>query len=150
MRKIDISTEVFAKIWSLRIEGEETENEILQRILVGADEDATEVEGAIGPVGEDGVYDRRHGIHFPRGMRIWWRYKRRDFYAVAEKGCWRRRDNNERFLSLNALTQSIADAPQNAWAAWRFEDAEGRSRLLHELRHRVFQTRYGPVGNSAR
>lgn len=34
MRDICISTETFARIWSLRQEGEETENEILQRLLV--------------------------------------------------------------------------------------------------------------------
>lgn len=33
MRTIDVTTDVFAKIWSHRTEGEETENEILRRIL---------------------------------------------------------------------------------------------------------------------
>jgi negative regulator of replication initiation len=33
MRVIEISTEVFAKIWSQRIEGEESENAILERLL---------------------------------------------------------------------------------------------------------------------
>lgn len=33
MRTIEISTAVFAKIWSHRLDGEETENAILERIL---------------------------------------------------------------------------------------------------------------------
>lgn len=33
MRSIDISTDVFAKIWSLRVDGEESENQILRRVL---------------------------------------------------------------------------------------------------------------------
>ncbi|WP_152522555.1 hypothetical protein [Sphingobium ummariense] len=33
MRTIEISTNVFAKIWANRIEGEESENQILQRLL---------------------------------------------------------------------------------------------------------------------
>lgn len=33
MRTIEISTDVFAKIWAQRIEGEESENQILQRLL---------------------------------------------------------------------------------------------------------------------
>ena len=33
MRKIDVSTEVFAKIWAQRIAGEESEDEILKRLL---------------------------------------------------------------------------------------------------------------------
>jgi hypothetical protein len=34
MREIEIDTEVFAKIWSHRLGGEESENEILRRLLV--------------------------------------------------------------------------------------------------------------------
>ena len=37
MRNIEITTEVFSKIWSLRQEGEETENEILLRVLAQRD-----------------------------------------------------------------------------------------------------------------
>jgi hypothetical protein len=33
MRNIEISTGVFSRIWALRQEGEESENEILQRVL---------------------------------------------------------------------------------------------------------------------
>ena len=33
MRTIEISTDVFAKIWAQRIDGEESENQILQRLL---------------------------------------------------------------------------------------------------------------------
>jgi hypothetical protein len=33
MRTIEISTEVFARIWALRAGGEETEDDILQRVL---------------------------------------------------------------------------------------------------------------------
>lgn len=33
MRTIEISTDVFAKIWAQRIDGEESENQILERLL---------------------------------------------------------------------------------------------------------------------
>ena len=33
MRSIEVSTEVFARIWAFRESGEETENEILERLL---------------------------------------------------------------------------------------------------------------------
>ena len=33
MRSIEVSTEVYAKIWAFRIEGEESEDEILRRLL---------------------------------------------------------------------------------------------------------------------
>lgn len=39
MRAIDVSTAVFAKIWSHRKEGEETENAILERLLDASDVD---------------------------------------------------------------------------------------------------------------
>ena len=38
MRQISVSTRVFAAIWGARVEGEESENEILERLLLGGGE----------------------------------------------------------------------------------------------------------------
>lgn len=40
MRTIEISTKTFAAIWALRIDGEETENQILERVLTAPEQNA--------------------------------------------------------------------------------------------------------------
>lgn len=50
MKKISISTDVFAAIWSNRIEGEETENEILERVLLRGEELSSGIGGIEQPL----------------------------------------------------------------------------------------------------
>ena len=46
MRTISIDTDVFARIWAHRFEGEETENDILRRLLSPSKRRQSRVEGA--------------------------------------------------------------------------------------------------------
>ena len=136
MRQINVSTKVFARIWSLRLEGEESEDDILRRVLLGPERVSAQVEnspksdGGGGP----GFYDQRHNLQFPEGFEVRWRYKGRDYFAVASGGYWVREDTAEQFRSLNELTASVADSPQNVWSAWEYENLDGLPTSIHALR----------------
>jgi len=136
MKQIDVSTEVFARIWSLRKEGEETEDEILRRVLLGHFEVEAQNEIPARATGGDrpGVFDARNGIHFPEGFRINWRYKGQDHEAIAERNAWRLVGTSRLFASLNELTQFISDSPQNAWTAWKYFNLDGIPESIDSLR----------------
>ena len=65
MKAINVSTEVFARIWSLREEGEEDENAILKRVLGGASEHA-----AVEQPQPRATFDKSPNF-YDRGPRTW-------------------------------------------------------------------------------
>jgi hypothetical protein len=135
MKEISVSTSVFSLIWSLRQEGEETENDILERILLG------EKSGGKAPhlpkeKVEAGFIDPRNGVRFKEGFEIFRNYKGKNYMAIATKGNWKIKGANEYYSSLNQLSQSIIDGNENAWVNWNYKDKRGFTKKLVEYRNR--------------
>ena len=120
-RMIQVSTDVYAKIWASREAGEETENAILGRLLGCPPSKASNGESVQSDTG--GVHDARNDVHFPEGFEITRTYRRKDYRAVASQGAWLRSDTGERFPTLNQLNESIAAGPENVWnGTWKYRD----------------------------
>ena len=133
-RNIGVSTDVFATIWAKRREGENTEDEILRRVL-GCVGKAPPPENGAAPKLEGGVYDSRNGVPFPEGFEVFRTYKRREYSAVARAGFWVRQDDGRRFPTLNQLNASIAAGAENVWNGnWKYRTADGSIRSIGELR----------------
>jgi hypothetical protein len=130
MRSITISTEVFARIWSLRQQGEETEDAILRRVLPGTMNEASEV--AI--ISEGTMRDRRSGANFPEAFEIFRTYLGRDYKAHARAGRWVLEHNGQAHASLNELSKAVGAKTENAWANWYFNGPDGTRRAVSELR----------------
>ncbi len=140
MREIKVSTAVFASIWANRRDEEETEDEILQRLLldrassVNLSDSIIQEENSDNKI--DGVLDRRNNVHFLEGMRISRSYKGNEYTAVASSGLWVREDTQQKYPTLNQLNTSITEGPENVWNGnWRFVDS-GISRSINLLRKR--------------
>ncbi len=133
-RTIPISTDVFAAIWARRLDGEESEDAILRRVLGCDPESATPASNTINEV-DIGYVDTRNNVTFPRGFTIFRTYKRKEFAAVAEGGHWRRTDNGQTYSTLNQLNVSIAAGNENVWNGnWKFKEADGTIKSIDALR----------------
>lgn len=134
-RTITISTEVFAAIWANRQDGEETEDAILRRMLDCNPAPANGQETAPTSHLNGGVYDTRNDVHFPRGFAIFRTYKHRHYEAIAQDGVWVRKDNGERYPTLNQLNSSIAAGAENVWNGnWKYRDKDGSVQSIDRLR----------------
>lgn len=133
-RTITISTDAFAAIWARRQDGEDTEDEILRRIL--GCESAPKVNVTGTSTGDArGVHDTRNDVYFPRGFIAMRTYKRREYEAVAENGTWLRKDNGKRYPTLNQLNTSIAAGAENVWNGnWKYRAEDGSLRSIGALR----------------
>lgn len=133
-RTIPVSTDVFAAIWATRQEGEDTEDDILSRILGIAKSDKdSPPQRALQGIG--GCHDRRNNVHFAQGFEIFRTYKRRDYRAIAQDGNWLRLDTGNLYPTLNQLNTSIAAGTENVWNGnWKFKDESGMIHSIDALR----------------
>lgn len=131
MRQVNLSTDVFAKIWSMRESGEETEDQILRRVL--AIQEGVCVPPANSSAGR-GYRDPRSGVELPAGFEIFRRYKGKEFKARATGGGWTLINDNRFYPSLNALSQKVTDGNENAWVNWNYVSDDGEIRKVSELR----------------
>lgn len=133
-RSIEISTDVFAAIWAIRQEGEESEDEILRRVLnekhpQRRDETANSNAG--------GVFDVRNDVQFEEGFEVFRNYKNKQYRATATAGAWIRQDTGQAFPSLSALNQTIVAGNENIWNGnWKFLESDGRATSINALRKR--------------
>lgn len=127
MRTISVSTDVFARIWGLREDGEETENEILSRVLSDGAPKLV-VEPA-----EVGFHDPRYGVSFRAGFEIFRSYLGSEFKARARGGRWVL-DDGRTATSLNELSRLVGAKTENAWANWFWRDETGHRRSVSDLR----------------
>ncbi len=139
MRQIDISTDVFAKIWALRLAGENSEDSILKRVLWSLPQDPTASvlrQNAPTPASPaSGFSDSRYGVRVPEGFEIYRTYLGQAFRARASGGKWTLKNNGEAYDSLNELSRAIGARTENAWKNWYFDDAvNGIRRLVGDLR----------------
>jgi hypothetical protein len=133
-RTLTVSTDVFAAIWARRQDGEDSEEEILRRIL-GCQSFDKESAPNLTAKNKGGVHDTRNGVHFPRGFVAMRTYKRRQYEAVAEDGAWLRKDNGKRYPTLNQLNASIAAGAENVWNGnWKYRADDGSLRSIGTLR----------------
>lgn len=135
MRTISISTDVFAALWQARREGEESEDDILRRIL-DAPTPATKAPNEIGGGRMGGFYDERSGVHFPEGKRIYRTYKGHKREAIATRDRWLVEATGQSFHSLHKLSQSVNDGKhENAWMNWKYRDEQtGEEHPIDHLR----------------
>ena len=141
MRSINVSTEVFAKLWSLRQEGEETEDDVLRRVL-GCKPRSASIEAA--REGDGGYHDPRHNTHFPEGFEIFRSYKGTDYRARATRGGWLLLNDGKIYPSLNALSNAVVDGiAENAWVNWWYTAENDERRRISDLRDTSKVTRRG-------
>lgn len=149
-RTIEISTDVFAAIWAARREGEESENDILQRILQNSSSNLSQVvrvakttlnaakSGALKAstaLKVEGYYDSRNDVFFKDGFMAFRHYKGQVYHAVVMNGQWVRTDTLDFYISLNKLNESIASGTENIWNGnWKYEDENGVPHSIDKLR----------------
>lgn len=134
-RSIEVSTDIYAAIWAARQPGENTEEEVLARLLeCNPTASAMKVE-PVGRVAGTGVYDTRNNVRFAEGFEIFRNYKGRRYEATALGGVWVRKDNGLTYPTLNQLNSSIARGAENVWNGnWKFRDELGKEQSIAKLR----------------
>jgi hypothetical protein len=132
MRSIMVSTDVYAGIWSQRRPGEESEDAILRRLLLGGSQEAeTSPDTAPPPAG---LVDRRYGVHFGDGFTIFRTYLGTEFRARVRGGRWVLETTGQDYGSLNELSQAVGAKAENAWVNWFFLDPDGERQPVSALR----------------
>jgi hypothetical protein len=145
MRDIRVSTDVYAAIWSSRLEGEETEDAILLRILGrrgesqgklrlehGGDAPSTVVNDLQGS--SSGYSEPRFDVYFTEGEEIFRYYKGTRYRAIATKGMLLLLNDKTLHESLNQLNEAIVSGRENAWDAWEVMRG-GKTQKVDELRN---------------
>jgi hypothetical protein len=139
MRAINVSTEVFAAIWSARSDGEDSENAILERVLKvqkRPTENGTLKERVLGSVAErrNGIYLPEYDLHFQEGFEIFRVYKGKRFTATVNGGGWFLKNDSRRYPSLHKLSWAVVGGRENSWTNWRYPGPQGGEKLIDELR----------------
>mgnify|MGYP007061001839 FL=1 len=137
MRIIEVSTEVFAKIWALRQHGEESEDVILRRILFAESEGTApkRKENSSDLTGAGlGYVEERYGVAVPEDFRIYRVYLGKDYSARAKSGRWLLEQTGEIFPNLNQLSRAVTSGPENAWKNWFYIDRDGQRKAVDSLR----------------
>lgn len=136
MKTIEVSIDVFARIWLLRAPGESNEDEILKRILdVAPNRTAQFLPRPVVQASAEGFFDSRHNVQFPEGFEIFRTYLGREFRALASSGSWVMSHDNTAHRSLNELSKAIGARTENAWKNWFFLDKEGFRKAVADLRN---------------
>lgn len=134
MRSVTLSTDVFARIWSLRRAGEDTEDMILRRVL-----ECPSAPNAVSlpipsPQPQNGLSDSRSGVFFVEGFEVFRVYLGKEYRARVVSGAWMLLNDNRTFGSLNELSRAIGAKTENAWLNWYFIDQSGKRRAASDLR----------------
>lgn len=131
MRTIQISLDVFQAIWTARKADEQSEDQILRRLLKLPGAPKQPERDLITTVG---FHDPRYGVKLPHDFKIFRTYKGKKYYAQAIQGFWISSADGMGYGTLNELNTSIGIAgPENAWKAWFYDD-NGKTRPLSDLR----------------
>jgi hypothetical protein len=132
MRPVPLSTEVYAKIWSLHQPGEDSEDAILRRVL-GVNPAAA--QSAPAAPAKIGFSDPRFKIELPEGFVISRIYKGVEYRAVARDGKWHLESTGASYSTLNQLSQAVSGNVENAWRNWYFTGQDGKRYLMLTLRN---------------
>jgi hypothetical protein len=132
-RTVQLSTDLYAAIWKSQKPGEQSEEEILRRILNLPPLNGSQRQNGHSVIG---LYDRRNEVKFSPGFAIFRNYKGRRYAARVQAGAWYREDNGETYPTLNQLSDSIG-ASEDAWKGWLYRDENGQDRKIDELRKKA-------------
>lgn len=133
MRKIDISTDVFARIWAMREQDEDSEDAILRRVLWQRNFDA-DSDDLAQPPDKNGIFDRRNRVHFPEEFEIERTYLGQKFHAIVRGGQWTLNGRVTNATRLNELSREIGTNTENAWLNWFYRDENGVRRRVSDKR----------------
>ena len=135
MRQIAVSTDVYARLWAERRSGEDTEDDILRRVLnvTAPAQRAAEARPAAKVVG---FRDPRFGLELPEGFEIFRTFKGKEYRAKAVAGSWMLMDTGDLYPSLHKLGRAIGAKIENAWNNWYYLDGSVRRRLVDTLRRK--------------
>jgi hypothetical protein len=136
MRSISVSTDVFAKIWALRADGENDEDAILRRVL-GCPSPRASALPLVAPTSPNssGYRDERFDVTFPEGWEIRRTYKGREYVARATSGALHLLNDGGRYRSLNELSRAVGAKTENAWQNWFYMDEKGKQMPVSNLRN---------------
>lgn len=134
-REITVSTAVFARIWAQRRPGEDSEDQILRRILGVFDDESTARPSSH----DDGVAYPEFGVHFEEGTEIFRDYGRRGvpkvrYAAVATRGGFLLRNDGRFYPSLHKLSEAVVGGRENSWKNWKIKMG-GQIVLIDTLRN---------------
>lgn len=137
MRTITISTPTFAAIWACREAGEQSEDQILRRLLAVVEETHPQQREPIKPTkhAAGGYYAKRYDVHFEEGFKIHRTYKGKYYEAIATNGLWKLVETGETFSALSNLSYGIGTKIENVWKNWLYIDEDGTERHISDLRH---------------
>jgi hypothetical protein len=129
MRSIQVSLDVFQAIWTARKNDEQSEDQILRRLLkLPSLVKRTEHDLTV----QVGFHDPRYGVEIAPGFEIHRNYQGVTYTARAIQGFWHM--NGTGYPTLNELNKTIVGGAENAWKAWHYFDEKGRKHPLSELR----------------
>jgi hypothetical protein len=123
-RPIEVSTDVYAAIWAERRPGEDSEEQILARVL--------KVKQTPPPPKNSyrvGWADPKHGVSLAEGEQIFRVYKGKEYRATATNGQLVM-ENGVKCNSLNQLSRRVHSNVENAWNNWYFMGADGKRQLI--------------------
>ncbi|MAL43936.1 MAG: hypothetical protein CME98_07985 [Hyphomonas sp.] len=133
VRQILISTNVFAMIWSVRQSGEESEDQILRRILADF---VSDPRANLKNEQTVGIMDRRNEVHFSEGFEVFRNMAGKEVCAVVQGGEWWIKGTQTRAASLNGLSRALSRNNENAWQVWFYLDDHGKRVPVSSLRPR--------------
>jgi hypothetical protein len=131
-RPIQVSTDVYAAIWSTRKPGEDSEDDILRRTFGVTEPAAAPVTQPL-PM-KIGFSDPRFGIELPEDFEIFRTYKGTEYRAKAVNGKWLLMSTGDMYPSLNQLSRAVSGNVENAWNNWYYLDKNGKRQLVRKLR----------------
>jgi hypothetical protein len=130
-RSITVSTDLYAAIWRVQKPGEETEEEILRRLL-GVPSGQSAIQGTPEKIG---FSDPRFGIKLPDGFEIFRVYKGTEYRAKAVDGRWLLTNTGEMYPSFNQLSRAVTGGKsENTWFNWYYLDKGNKRQLINSLR----------------
>jgi hypothetical protein len=148
MRQIELSTDVFARIWSLRRDGEDTEDAILRRVLSQRNL-SSDTEPQLTATSSTGIFDHRFRVHFPEGFEIERTYLGKSHRAVSRDGKWFVDGYEGGYTRLNQLSRVIGTKTENAWVNWFYREESGLRHPVSDLRDPDTISSRGRSGSSA-
>jgi hypothetical protein len=122
MRTIQVSDPTYAAIWAAWREGDDGEEGVIRRLL-SLKTEAPKSDGR-----KIGHVDKRSGVEFAEGFRIFRVREGKDRSAVAKDGGWML-DNNRWAPSLNQLSAYVGAPTENAWTGWFYMDGTTKKRI---------------------
>lgn len=129
MHRLMVSDEVMDRLRSLCLDGGQSEDHVLRRVLGCPSE--------IAPDQNSDFIDATYGVRFAEGFRIFRTYKGRPCSARVSNGRWVLDGDAGpagTFNSLNQLSQAVIDGNENAWMFWFYQIPGGEPRRIADLR----------------